>query len=62
MTARVIELASARAVEEAWQRYCALVNEQRANDGLRTDARHQQSIAIAWAKWRRLYLMTEHGG
>lgn len=58
----VIELASADSLTAAWERYRALVQQQRDDERLLTDMPHQQAIARAWASWRRLYLMTEHAG
>lgn len=57
--ANVVELAS---VESAWERYASLVQQQRGDERLLTDMPHQQAIAKAWEAWRRLYLVSEHGG
>lgn len=55
----VIELAS---VEGAWERYRSLVQQQRDDERLLTDMAHQKNVALAHARWRRLYLQTEHAG
>lgn len=48
-----------RTIDAAWQGYCDLVNETRANEAKRTDIAHQQATARAWAHWRDLFLASE---
>lgn len=50
----VIPLHRPRTVDEAWQRYCDLVNE-RADKNLWADLDHNQQLARAWDEWSRLF-------
>jgi hypothetical protein len=56
----VTPIVSASAVDAAWDEWCALVD-QRHRDNLWKDPAHNQRMARAWDRWRRLYLQTEHG-
>lgn len=52
----VVALPTSRAVDDAWGRYIALIEAQKADDALLTDVAHQQAVARAWAVWRDLFL------
>ena len=49
-------------IDDAWNRYCALVQAQRDDERLLTDRGHQEAVCRAWNHWRRLYMQTEHSG
>lgn len=49
-------------IDDAWNRYCRLVQAQRDDERLLTDMPHQKKIALSHAHWRRLYLQTEQAG
>lgn len=54
----VIHLNRPRTADEAWERYCELVNERAARN-LWADLEHNQRLARAWDDWSRLFLEGE---
>jgi hypothetical protein len=54
----VLHLNGPRTVDEAWERYAALVNE-RAERNLWADLDHNRRLARAWDDWSRMYLGEE---
>ena len=58
----VIPIVTVAQVEEAWECYRSLVLEQQAKPALLAYMEHQKKLARANARWRRLFLQTEHAG
>jgi hypothetical protein len=49
-------------IDDAWERYRALVQAQRDDERLLTDMAHQIAVIRAHSHWRRLYMQTEQAG
>lgn len=58
MSAAILPFRPAKSVEEAWGRYCELVDERHERN-LWKDLEHNQRIAKAWQDWSELYLAEE---
>lgn len=54
----VLPFSRQRTVDEAWERWCALVDE-RAERNLWKDMSHNIKLAQAFDEWSRLYLAGE---
>jgi hypothetical protein len=54
----VIDFRRPATVDEAWQRYLALVTE-RAEQNLWADLEHNQRIARAWDRWAKMFLESD---
>jgi hypothetical protein len=50
----VVQLRPARTVNEAWDRYVALVNE-RHEKNLWADVEHNKRLSDAWQEWSELF-------
>lgn len=57
---QVLQLTIAKSAEEAFARYCALVDERKEKD-LWKDLDHNKRIARAWDEWKRLFNAEEPG-